>query len=320
MYYNNNYNNNMNMGMSYNQNMRMPKMTQPVTKEMAKMLRGNVPAFSLELTKEDAVRSMCTHKDVDNNNIIAIGENHNPNSYGDSVCHVCGETFNLVDLTEEEVTNAVNAVIDILQTTKTYYVDMPSSVVENYFIIIEFLKKLPKLYMMAVNDFNKHENAMMNPISNPFGFNAYNNLVSPGAYGGMGMGNNMMNQQMMMNNDPYMNQGYNQMGMNPQMGYNQNMMNPQMGYNQNMGMNPQMGYNQNMNGQEINQFTGRPMNQGFVQNENGMMQFGNLNNNNNNNQMNNNQNQNYEVGSVPTSGNLNKKTNPDVKVTKEIKA
>lgn len=261
--FNNNFNNNQ-MGTMYGQQ-KLPNMSQPIDKEKYDIIRQKSPQFSLAVNEEDLYRSICTHKSIDGSNNITLVENTNPNLRGDTMCTVCGETFNYIDFSEAEVQEAVDTVIDILQTIKTRYLDLPVATIQEYFPIIALLKKIPKLYTMSNRDFSKYGNNNVNPMNNNGLLNNYNMLRSGMQFapnpimGGMnpGMMNggfNNMNQNM--NNgfgmpqqnmyggnpltDPYNNGGY---GM-PQQN-NNNMMG---------GFNPQQGYNMNnMNMQNITQ-------------------------------------------------------------------
>lgn len=190
------------------------KMTQPLTPEQIRELRSTGSGFSLKVDPIEILRSHCTHKD--NGNIALI---KNPD--GSSTCSVCGETFNLVDKDIEDVKAVVNAVIDILQSVKTYYLDIPENYVKDYFNMIPYLEKLPKFFEVALHNFTKYESgAFLNQNNNMFGFQMLNALTSPG-YGQMGGG--MMGGQPQMGMAPaYQPQQYAQpqMGMAPAPGMN----------------------------------------------------------------------------------------------------
>lgn len=191
------------------------KMTQPLTPEQIRELRSTGSGFSLKVDPIEILRSHCTHKD--NGNIALV-----KNGDGSSTCSICGATFNLVDKDIEEVQAVVQAVIDILQSVKTYYLDIPENYVKDYFNMIPYLEKLPKFFEVALHNFAKYENgAFLNQNNNMFGFQMLNALTSPG-YGQMGGG--MMGGQPQMGMAPaYQPQAYGQqpqMGMAPAPGYN----------------------------------------------------------------------------------------------------
>lgn len=125
--------------------------TQPLTQEDRNMLRTKAPEFDvLSIPKEEMVKSRCAHRDPVNK-VLTV------NDKGDGTyrCSQCGEEFNIVDITEDEAEKYVNAIIDMLQTTKMMYLDLPPATIEQYFQMIPFLKKLPKLYKMAHDTFER---------------------------------------------------------------------------------------------------------------------------------------------------------------------
>lgn len=211
------------------------KMTQPLTPEQMRELRSTGSGFSLKVDPVEVLRSHCTHKD--NGNIALV-----KNADGSSTCTVCGATFNLLDKDIEEVAEITRAVLDVLQSIKTYYLDIPENYVKDYFNMIPYLEKLPKFYEVALHNFAKYENgAFLNNNNNMYGFQMLNALTSPG-FGQMG--NGMMGGQMQPQMQPQM---------APMGGYSQPQYNPQAsiapGYNPFGGAQPQqqqMGYGQPM--------------------------------------------------------------------------
>lgn len=234
------------------------KMTQPLTPEQIRELRSTGSGFSLKVDQIEILRSHCTHKD--NGNIALV-----KNADGSSTCTVCGETFNLVDKDVEEVKAIVNAVIDILQSVKTYYLDIPENYVKDYFNMIPYLEKLPKFFEVALHNFTKYESgAFLNQNNNMFGFQMLNALTSPG-YGQMGGG--------MMGGQP-------QMGMAPVPMYQQPQYTPQP----QMGMAPAPGMNPFGAVQPMNQgYTPQPQVQPQGQNQQQAQQQEQPQQNNNNN-------------------------------------
>ena len=104
-------------------------------------------------------------------------------------CLICGESFHFVDHCKpEDIEIAVQNLLDILQTTKTLYVDMPSDAARSFYTIIALLKKIPGLYKISVDNFSKHENA----IDNAWGVQGADNML--GGYNALayGFGNPMM--------------------------------------------------------------------------------------------------------------------------------
>lgn len=212
-------------GVSYQYNTRpQARMTQPLTESEIKQLRSNGGTFDLNITPEDSLRAICTHKDRSQILLQDTGE-------GQSFCPICGEKFNLVYSDESQVQEAVSVILDVLQTIKTTYLDIPEETARNFFMVIPLLKKIPGLYKIAMSNFSQYDNTGMNAQNgSAFGFNALNAFASP-AYG-MGVGMPMGN----------MNPAFGQQPMAPNYGYAQPMNN--MGYQQPF---QQMGYNPNGN-------------------------------------------------------------------------
>jgi len=226
------------------------RMTQPLTVEQIKLLRNQTPAFTLDVSDEDMLRSRCTHKTLDGK--FATVLNNDPE--GTVTCSICGAKFSLMEVAKESAEEAVRIIIDLLQSIKTYYVDMPDSVAIQFFQMIPFIEKIPKLYEIALNNFNKYDGAGMgNQSPNMYGFNMLGAITSPMAYqmGGMPMSPGMPMggypmQQPMMGGYPIQpgQQMPQQMGMgNPFGGY-------QMPYN-----NMQPGAQQMQPGQPVQQGT-----------------------------------------------------------------
>ena len=93
------------------------------------------------VSKEEMIKSHCAHRDPVKKELTLVEAGD-----GSFVCTQCGEQFNIVDISEADAEKYVNGVIDILQTAKTLYVDLPPKTIETFFQMIPFLKKLPRLY------------------------------------------------------------------------------------------------------------------------------------------------------------------------------
>ena len=227
------------------------RMTQPLTVEEIKRLRNQTPAFTMMVSDEDMLRSRCTHK-VDGKFATVL----NNDAEGTVTCSICGAKFGLIEVPKESAETAVRILIDLLQSIKTYYVNMPENVAIEFFQMIPFIEKIPKLYEIALNDFNKYDGAgMSNQSPNMYGFNMLGAITSPMAYQGFGQpmmgGGGYPMQQPMMNGYPQ--QPGQQMGMgNPFGGYQMPMQNGGYPVQQQQTMQPnqqQMPQNQNQNGQ-----------------------------------------------------------------------
>lgn len=157
------------------QQVKQPKFSNPLSPERIAQLRNNGGGFSLQVPKDDIDRSGCTHRDPTTHQWSL---NQNPD--GSVTCTICGETyFPTEDATAESVNDAVGLVINILQTTKMMYLDIPDNVCREYFQMIPFLKKLPQLYKIAADNFRQYDGTFMGQQQQQSAFNTFNMLTNP---------------------------------------------------------------------------------------------------------------------------------------------
>lgn len=182
------------------------KMTQPLTKEEIAKLKNNGNA-KLVIDEIDLLKAKCTHKQ---NGQLTLQQNAN----GTHTCTLCGETFNLVDVDPADVENITARMIDVLQSIKTFYLDMPVNYASEFFVMIPLLKNTPMLYKIALNQFSKYESGSVVNQANPmYGFGLLNTITSPmGMQPGFGMQPGMMMGGMQQPGYPMQPQGY---GMQP---------------------------------------------------------------------------------------------------------
>lgn len=196
---------------------------QTLTQEEIDSLRKRTEEFTLGITKRDNIIAICMHRYL--NGEKAYDKDPVTNKVK---CFICGESFNLVDdLNIESVDNAVNNLLDVLQTTKLLYLDMPSDAAKMFYPIIAMIKKIPGLWKISTENFAKHENANYGYTFNGYGdmMNVFNSM----AFGAGSINPNMYyyNNGMMPQQQPYYNPNYNpnvmgapmQQGQNP-FGYN----------------------------------------------------------------------------------------------------
>ena len=149
--YNNFMNQPMYNGFGYATQPQAPlQYTNPLTKEEEEFLKKNSPDFTLEATREELARAICTHRDPQKGTFTI-----SPNDDGTVTCTKCGARFNPVQRPKEEIEELVNGVVDILQSAKMMYVDMNNDSVRSYFQMIPFLEKAPKLYEVGIDTFKK---------------------------------------------------------------------------------------------------------------------------------------------------------------------
>lgn len=170
-------NNAYNPGYFYNQAQqyqaaRKPRFTNPVTPDDRKLFNAQA-GFSLFVDDKEVKRATCTHKDGD-----TISLKLNPD--GTHTCWICGKTFELVDASQEAVAEITNQYLNVLESIKTYYLDIPESVVKEFFQMIPFIAKTPEIYKLAVDNFHSYEGPMTNAFNqgNQF-FNMFDAINSP---------------------------------------------------------------------------------------------------------------------------------------------
>ena len=212
---------------------QMPKAkyTQPLTPEQINRLRSSGDNFDIKVSQDDLLRAACTHKE--NGAPTLVSEGVNPVTGNEVLrCTICGESFEMVEATEEEVQNAVNLITNLLQTSKTMYLDAPKTLVEQFYQVLPLLKLFPKLYTRAMKNFNMYESALgtspMNTVAGTNGFQMMGAMLA-NPYAAMGYAPQQSMQQ------PW--------GMPQQASMQQPMMQQPMqpwGYQQPMAQNPMM--------------------------------------------------------------------------------
>ena len=178
------------------------KFNNPLTEEQIKRLQQKGSEFSLGITEEEWLRGICNHRSADGTSDMLT---YDP-ATGIAKCTICGYQFRPIDSKTESIDTIegdVERIIDILQTIKLMYVDLPGEAAKEYFQIIPLLNKIPKLFEFAAKNMAKHETNIWQYNGRNMGaVNMFNNLSSL-----FGMGMNPMNPGMAPN-----------MGMNPAMG------------------------------------------------------------------------------------------------------
>lgn len=152
----------------------VPQMKNHLTQEEIQKLMQKENSFSLVVTETEKLRATCNHRlyapDA-NGKTDAITEDP---VTGVCRCAICGYEFSPIDYSTNADTlkTAVNDVLDILQTIKLIYVDMPDDVAREYYVIIPLIERIPQLFERAVKNYSKYDN------QNPYGFNNRNmNIV-----------------------------------------------------------------------------------------------------------------------------------------------
>ena len=176
------------------------KQMNALSAEEIKQLQQERSQFSLGLTTREMLQGSCTHRSIDG---MSDSLTYDPVT-GVARCSICGYEFKPIEAETslETIKDSCDTIVDILQTIKILYTDLPADAAREYFQIIPLIGKIPQLFEFAAKNFAKHE-------ANNWQYNNYN-------MGGISMLNNLNNMF-----------GMGMGGMAPQPMYQQPMMNPQ---------------------------------------------------------------------------------------------
>ena len=235
-----------------------PQMTNPLTDEQRKLLRISEDAFDLKIKPEELAAAICTHKDPATGTFSTI---KNPD--GTLTCKICHETFDPNQVSATYVEEAVDRIINTLQTCKLIGLDLNDEVIKQFFAIIPYLKRVPKLYKLVNKIFDKYQQGnptmMNNQGQNIIG--QFNMLTNPSVP--------LTGMQPNYGYNPY----YQQQPANPYMGYPQYVNTPMSNMQHSMvGGNPfyqQPGYQAPPQGQQPQQAAPAQQGQPQQQNQNG---------------------------------------------------
>lgn len=142
-------------GMAYNgmPQMQTVKQYNNLTPEEISQLQER-EVFSLKMTEKEQLKSACNHRSADGNTDSLVLE---PD--GTYRCMICNAKFSPVEpsVSKEEIQDAVDAIEDILQTTKLMYIGMPVEAAREYYQIIPLIERIPKLFDLAADNYRKYE-------------------------------------------------------------------------------------------------------------------------------------------------------------------
>lgn len=136
-------------------NQNMVKFNNPLTAEQIKRLQQKDTQFSLGLTEEEQLRGVCNHRNAEGTGDTLV---YDPVT-GEARCAICGYKFRPVepDVNLDDISEDVSRIVDILQTIKLMYIDLPANAALEYFQIIPLLEKIPQLFKFAAENMTKHE-------------------------------------------------------------------------------------------------------------------------------------------------------------------
>lgn len=134
---------------------QVPKIMNVLSADEIKELQQQRSQFSLGLTDREAKQAACNHRSVDGmSDSLVYDQNTNA-----VTCQICGYTFKPLDanVSPNVIQEAADNLVDILQTIKIMYTDIPGNAAREYFQIIPLIAKVPQLFEFAAKSFNKHE-------------------------------------------------------------------------------------------------------------------------------------------------------------------
>lgn len=144
------------------------------------LLQKGLSQFKLSVTKEELAKGQCNHYDRNGNPTLVP----DPDGSGGCTCTTCGTHFYTKDFTPEEIKNATDNILDILNTIKIMYLSIDPNAALDYFQIIPFIEKIPALYNIAIQDFKRYEGIdSFVPGANGYNvnpFNIYAMMTQPG--------------------------------------------------------------------------------------------------------------------------------------------
>lgn len=157
-----------NNGMVPNPNaQQMPVVSNWLPADKYAMLQKIQDQFKLSVSEEELTKGQCNHYYQNGTSALIPSADGS----GGCTCAICGTSFHSHDFTEDDVKNATQNILDILNTIKVMYLSIDKNAAMEYFQIIPFLEKIPALYNIAVNDFKKYEGVssfVPNNQQNPF--------------------------------------------------------------------------------------------------------------------------------------------------------
>ena len=154
---------------------QMPKVMNNLTADEIKMLQQNRSQFSLGLTERESLQAACNHRSADGTSDSLVFD---PDT-GIARCTICGYEFRPIeaDTSYDSIKDSADRIVDILQTIKIMYTDLPADASREYFNIIPLIEKIPELFKFAAKNFAKHEfNAWQYQNHNMNGVAMFQNL------------------------------------------------------------------------------------------------------------------------------------------------
>lgn len=138
---------------------QMPKRNNVLTDEEIKKLQSNRAQFTLTITEDEHLRAICNHRAADGMGDALDQDPEDPTGVG-VVCRICGQKFTpiMTDSPQEYVQQITTDFINLLQTIKIMFVDLPVDAGRQFFDIIPMASKTPELFNLAAKNLAKYDN------------------------------------------------------------------------------------------------------------------------------------------------------------------
>jgi hypothetical protein len=139
---------------------QMPKKrNNTLTDEEIKKIQANKTQFTLTITEDEHLRAVCNHRTADGMFDALEADPNDPTGQA-VICKVCGQRFTpiMTDSPAEYVESITDEFINLLQTIKIMFVDLPGDAARQFFDIIPLAKKTPELFNLAARNLAKYEN------------------------------------------------------------------------------------------------------------------------------------------------------------------
>lgn len=132
-----------------------PKVMNVLTNEEINELKQSTSQFSLGLTQKEVLQGACNHRSPDGTQDTLYFDPEK----GTARCTICGYEFRPLQGDEDpnSIKEAADKIVDILQTIKIMYTELPAGAAREYFQIIPLIGKIPQLFEFAAKNFSKHE-------------------------------------------------------------------------------------------------------------------------------------------------------------------
>ena len=109
-----------------------------------------VSKLDINISQEDNLRSMCTHKSHGKDMVTPLND-----GTGKVYCPICGEVWDPTPVSREQIDEAIELIYSAMQNSK-WVGDFNIQLVREYFPISKMLEKFPDLYDYAMKTFNRY--------------------------------------------------------------------------------------------------------------------------------------------------------------------